>query len=100
MRRAGWCAATSAELAPRHPEKVLTVRRDFAERREAEHLALIEACEFCDRPENRGRVIETLARRQYVDAPLEALRMSMSGSFDFGHGRVEKEADFHVFSRN
>jgi ABC-type nitrate/sulfonate/bicarbonate transport system substrate-binding protein len=35
MRRAGWCVATSAELAPLHPEKVLIVRRDFAEEREA-----------------------------------------------------------------
>src|SRR6266850_6607819 len=29
--RAGWCVTTSAELDPGHPEKVLMVRRDFAE---------------------------------------------------------------------
>jgi len=68
MRRAGWCAATSAELAPLDPEKVLMVRRNFAEERETEHLALIEACDFCDRPENRERVMETLAQPQYLDA--------------------------------
>jgi ABC-type nitrate/sulfonate/bicarbonate transport system substrate-binding protein len=104
MRRAGWCVATSAELAPRHPEKVLMVRRDFAESRAAEHLALIaallEACAFCDRPENRERIIETLAQPAYVDAPIHALRMSMNGTFDYGHGRVEKDSDFHVFARH
>ena len=104
MRRTGWCVTTSAEIAPLHPEKVLMVRRDFAEERESEHLrlvaALIEACEFCDRPENRERVIETLASPQYVNAPIQALRMSMTGSFDYGHGRVEKDPDFHVFSRH
>jgi ABC-type nitrate/sulfonate/bicarbonate transport system substrate-binding protein len=104
MRRAGWCVATSAELAPLHPEKVLMVRRDFAEERESEHLALIaaliEACEFCDRPENRERVMEALAQPEYVDAPIRALRMSMNGTFDFGHGRIEKDAYFNVFSRH
>jgi ABC-type nitrate/sulfonate/bicarbonate transport system substrate-binding protein len=104
MRRTGWCIATSVEIAPFHPEKVLMVRRDFAEERESEHLrliaALIEACAFCDRPQNRDRVIETLASPQYVNAPIQALRMSMIGTFDYGHGRIEKDADFHVFSRH
>jgi ABC-type nitrate/sulfonate/bicarbonate transport system substrate-binding protein len=104
LRRAGWCVATSAELAPLHPEKVLLVRRDFAEEREADHLALvaalIEACEFCDRPENRERVMESLAQPEYLDAPISALRMSMNGTFDFGCGRIEKDKDFHIFSRH
>jgi len=103
MNRAGWCVATSAELSPRHPEKVLMVRNDFAESRAAEHIALIaaliEACEFCDQPENRERIIETLAQPAYVDAPIHALRMSMNGTFNFGQGRVEKDSDFHVFAR-
>ncbi len=103
LRRTGWCVATSAELAPRHPEKVLMVRADFAEDRAEEHLALIaallEACAFCDRPENRERIMETLAQPAYLDAPIHALRMSLSGTFNFGHGRVEKDRDFQIFSR-
>jgi ABC-type nitrate/sulfonate/bicarbonate transport system substrate-binding protein len=99
---AGWCVATSEEIAPGHPEKVLMVRRDFAERSEREHLALIaaltESCRFCARPENRERVIEVIAQSQFVGAPIEALRMGMGGSFNYGHGRVEKHPAFHVFS--
>jgi ABC-type nitrate/sulfonate/bicarbonate transport system substrate-binding protein len=98
----GWCVATSEELAPEHPEKVLMVRREFAEKREPEHLALIaalfEACEFCARPENRERVMETLAQPKYVGAPIQALRMSLGGSFDYGNGRVEKQSQFHIFA--
>jgi ABC-type nitrate/sulfonate/bicarbonate transport system substrate-binding protein len=79
------------------------VRSQFAADREPEHLALIaaliEACAFCDRPEHRERVIETLAQPEYLDAPIHALRMSMCGSFDFGHGRIEKDRDFHIFAR-
>lgn len=99
---AGWCAATSEDLAPRHPEKVLMVRRQFAERSEAEHLALIaallESCRFCARPENRERIIEVMAQPQFVGAPIEALRMGMGGTFNFGHGRIEKHPTFHIFS--
>ena len=101
--KSGWCVAISPELAPGHPEKVLMVRKDFAERAEAEHLALIaalvEACRFCDRPENRERITETLAQSHYVNVPIRALQMSLGGSFDFGNGRVEKVPNFHIFSR-
>jgi ABC-type nitrate/sulfonate/bicarbonate transport system substrate-binding protein len=103
MTKVGWCVAISPELAPGHPEKVLMVRRDFAERQKEEHLALIaaliESCRFCDRPENRERLTETLAESQYVNTPIRALQMSLEGTFDFGNGRVEKVADFHIFAR-
>lgn len=104
MNRAGFVVATSSELASRHPEKVLMVRRDFAEQREREHLAMIaallEACSFCDVQENRERIMETLAEPQYLNAPIQALRASMTDSFDFGNGRVENGFDFHIFSRD
>jgi ABC-type nitrate/sulfonate/bicarbonate transport system substrate-binding protein len=102
LTKSGWCVATSEEIAPRHPEKVLMVRRAFADRSEREHHALIaallEACAFCARPENRERLMETLAEEQYVGAPIQALRMGMAGTFDYGNGRVEKHSSFHVFS--
>jgi ABC-type nitrate/sulfonate/bicarbonate transport system substrate-binding protein len=102
LSRTGWCVATSDELAPGHPEKALMVRRDFAERSEREHLALIaaliESCRFCARPENRERIIETLAQTHIVGAPIQALRMGMAGTFDYGHGRIEKHSSFHIFS--
>lgn len=102
LSKTGWCVATSDEIAPRHPEKVLMVRRDFAERSSREHLALIaallEACEFCARPENRERLMEILAQPEYVNAPIQALRMGMAGTFDYGNGRIEKHSSFHLFA--
>ena len=99
--KAGWCAATSAELQPGHPEKVLMVRRAFAESRAEEHLALVaallEACEFCEAPENRDELIALLARPEYVAAPVEALRHGFDGSFDFGNGNVRTVRGFSVF---
>lgn len=101
LSRSGWIAATSSELEPQHPEKVLMVRRDFAERRQDEHLALIaaliESCRFCDAPQNRERVIETLAEVEFINAPIQAVRMSLGGTFDYGNGRIEKTGGQHIF---
>src|SRR5207244_1486446 len=48
----GWCVGWSAALAPDEPEKVLMVRRTFAEKYPAQHAALVaalaEACAWCD----------------------------------------------------
>jgi len=99
--RAGWCVAASAELAPGHPEKVLMVRRDFAERRADQHLALVaalsEGCAFCDEPGNREEIIATLARPDRVNVPAAALRRGFGGEFDFGHGEIRPVTDFNVF---
>jgi ABC-type nitrate/sulfonate/bicarbonate transport system substrate-binding protein len=104
MTRTGYPVATSADVASLHPEKVLMVRASFAETQAAEHLALVsavrEACAFCDSPQNRERVAETLAEPEFLNAPIESLRMSLRGTFDFGGGRVEKMPDFHVFARH
>jgi ABC-type nitrate/sulfonate/bicarbonate transport system substrate-binding protein len=100
--RIGWCIAVSAELEPNHPEKVLMVRRDFAEQRVEEHgaliAALLDACEFLSAPENRERVIATLARPEYVGTTAAALRTGISGNFDFGRGGgIRVIPDFNIF---
>jgi two-component system, oxyanion-binding sensor len=79
----GMCVATSAGLAPLHPERVLMVRQSFAIGRADEHermvAALLEACAFCDRPENREHLAELLAHPQYVNAPAECIRAGLPG---------------------
>ena len=102
--RAGWCVAVSAELAPGHPEKVLMVRRDFAEKRAEEHIALLaallDACAFCDEPQNHAQLSATLARPEYVGVAESALSRGIGGEFDFGDGRVRAVRDFTMFHRH
>ncbi|MGO8701739.1 MAG: CmpA/NrtA family ABC transporter substrate-binding protein [Limisphaerales bacterium] len=101
--QAGWCAAASAELDPGHPEKVLMVRREFAEKRADEHLALLaalqDACEYCAAVDNHAEIIATLARPEYLHASPAVLRPGLSGPFDFGQGNVRAVQDFCVFHR-
>jgi ABC-type nitrate/sulfonate/bicarbonate transport system substrate-binding protein len=104
LQRAGWVVSTSNTIAPQHPEKVLMVRSVFAESRRVEHLSLIaalqEACFFCDQPQNREQIVETLAQQRYVNTSANALRRSLCGPFELGKGRVESMPDFHIFARH
>jgi ABC-type nitrate/sulfonate/bicarbonate transport system substrate-binding protein len=98
----GWCPAWSAMLSPGHLEKVLLVRADFAQRRAAEHGALIAAlaaaAAWCDEPHHRGQLAEMLASPVYLNLPAKVIAPALLGRFDCGQGRVERVPDFHVFS--
>lgn len=102
--RIGWCVAASSQLAPGHPEKVLLVRREFAEKRAPEHLALIaalvEACEYCDRAENAGEVMSILARREYLNISRSLLELRLGDRLDSGHDKVRALKDFQIFHRD
>lgn len=99
--RAGWCVATSAELDRGHPEKVLMVRREFAESHSEEHVllvgALLEACRFCSEPENHERIIATLSRPEYVGVPRDVLRRGVTGRLDLGREDIHEVSDFCIF---
>ena len=102
--KAGVCVATSAEIAPLHPDKVLMVRKEFAEGRADEHerliAALIQACAFCDKPQNRRAISDCLAHSQYVDAPQDCIRAGLTGPFIMGNGCIRSSEDFHIFHRD
>lgn len=102
--RVGWIAATSSELDPLHPEKVLMVRQDFAGERSQEHIALVaallEACEFCDQPENHAQITETLARPQFVGVSEALLSRGIDGEIDFGHNNERTVREFCMFHRD
>jgi ABC-type nitrate/sulfonate/bicarbonate transport system substrate-binding protein len=102
--RAGWIVATSSELDALHPEKILMVRADFAAKRSEEHVALVatllEACEFCDQPENHAQIISTLARPGFVGVSETALRHGIEGTIDFGHDLGRTLRDFCIFHRD
>jgi|KBSSwiStaDraftv2_1062776.scaffolds.fasta_scaffold309482_2 ABC-type nitrate/sulfonate/bicarbonate transport system substrate-binding protein len=100
----GCCVATSAELAPLHPEKVLVVRRDFARERAEEHLrlsaALIESCRFCDVPKNWGVIRNALTHFNYVNAPMETLISELGVPFNLGLSTVTGFHQFAMFHRH
>lgn len=100
----GMCVATSADLAPLHPEKVLMVRQSFAAGRAEEHerlvAALLEACAFCDQPQNRSTLSQMLAHPHYVNAPAECVKAGLVGPFNSGDSRIQGLLELTVFHRH
>lgn len=98
----GWIAATAAEIEPRHPEKILLVLQEFAERREEEHLrmlsALIEASMFCDTPEHRPELVRMLAQSKYLDIEPGVLKNALVGPLATGHGPCPVD-EFIIYHR-
>jgi ABC-type nitrate/sulfonate/bicarbonate transport system substrate-binding protein len=102
--KAGMTLSTSAELAPLHPEKILLVREDFATERSHEHelliAALLEACAFCDEPQNRQALCEILCRSEYVDAPSECLAPGLFGENQLRDNRIRSLHGLNIFHRH
>jgi nitrate/nitrite transport system substrate-binding protein len=95
---------TDYEIWNNHPEKVFGVTLDWAERYPNTHkavlMALIEAAQWIDQPDNRAEVAEILAREEYVNAAPEVVSLSMGGAFRFGTDEAPVAMpDFNVFHR-
>ncbi len=102
-RGIGWIAATSEQLAPGHPEKVLLTTEDFIERHADEFAAITaalkEACAFCDVPENREEVVRILADSGYFAGNEQILGRSLVGPLDLGTEKSAAVGSFHIFHR-
>ncbi|MFM7635960.1 MAG: nitrate ABC transporter ATP-binding protein [Cyanobacteriota bacterium] len=87
----GTVIATDTELWNGHSEKVLGVRQEWAtaypRTHEALVLALLEACRWCDQPENRQELSEMLASPEFVGADPATLSPALVGPFDRGLGQ-------------
>ncbi|MEM8920642.1 MAG: CmpA/NrtA family ABC transporter substrate-binding protein [Pseudomonadota bacterium] len=95
---------TSSEIWSNSPEKVLGVRKDWAERYPNTHQALLrallEAAAWVDKPENRIAAAQIAAKPQYVGAPFDEIVGSLTGENrqTAGDARVDMP-DFNVFYR-
>jgi len=100
---AGWIAATSRDINPGQPEKVLLVLEDFAEQHPDEHLAmvaaLIEASIFCELPANRPDLVRMLSHSRYLDVPPAVLEPSLLGPLQTTTGSQEVD-DFITYHRS
>lgn len=95
---------TSYDIWNNHPEKVFAVTRHWAEAHPNAHqallVALLEAAAWLDRSENRVEACALLSPGRYVNAPVDVLRMSMAGTFQFAADEPPaSRPDFNVFHR-
>jgi nitrate/nitrite transport system substrate-binding protein len=92
----GFTVATSQEIWPDHPEKVLATTRRFAEEQphkaRALTMALLEASRFVDQQANRPAIARLLARPEYIDTDSAVIEPRFLGHYDDGHGRVWEDS--------
>lgn len=95
---------TSYEIWNNNPEKVLGVNLEWADRYPNTHkaviMALLEAAQWMDQPENRLEVVKLISKPSYIDVPEEVVKMSMMGTFQYSQGEAPRPLpDFNVFFR-
>ena len=102
---AGSALVTNYDIWNNNPEKVLQARADFIEKNpettKAVMRAVLKAQIWLDESwENREEAIKFLAQDNYVKAPINVLRKSMSGTFLYTKDVDSANPMFNVFANN
>ena len=91
-QKIGYTALTTGELWNNHPEKALGMRASWVEKNpraaKALLMAVMEAQQWCDRPENKAELATIVAKRQWINVPVADVAPRMAGNFNYGTGRV------------
>ncbi|QCR35874.1 CmpA/NrtA family ABC transporter substrate-binding protein [Nissabacter sp. SGAir0207] len=95
--RIGFTAATSQQIWPDHPEKVLGCRdewvRDHPNSARALTTAVLEAARWIDAsPANRQETAQVLTARAYINTRLALIAGRMQGEYENGLGQRWQEA--------
>lgn len=84
----GFTFAHGSELWRGHPDRVLAVMEEFIERYPRTYrslvLAMVEACRWCDRPENREPLAELVSARAFTGANARFTRAALVSDYDYG----------------
>ncbi len=98
----GFVVATDLELWEDHMSQVLGMREDWAEAHPNTSVAmvkaLIEACRYCDMPENREEVAQLIAAPNYLNLPVELIRPGLVTAYNKGtEAKPEMLSHFNRF---
>jgi len=84
----GYTAITTGELWNKHPEKSFGMRAAYVDKyptaAKALLMAVMEAQQWCEKPENHDEVAAICAKRQWINCPVEDVTDRVKGKFDYG----------------
>ncbi len=93
----GYTACTTGEIWKKHPEKVLGLRADFIEKNpnatRALVAAVIEAQQWCEKPENKDEMAAIVGTRAWFNVPVADIIGRIKGDINYGNGRVAAGTD-------
>jgi nitrate/nitrite transport system substrate-binding protein len=91
-QKAGYTALVTGQFWKDHPEKAFTMRKDWVDQnpKAAKALlqAVLEAQQWCDKPENVQEMCEIVSQDKWFKVPVEDIIGRASGKIDFGTGEV------------
>ncbi|NNM74041.1 CmpA/NrtA family ABC transporter substrate-binding protein [Enterovirga aerilata] len=94
----GYTALTTGELWKDHPEKALGMRASFVDKNpraaKAILMAVMEAQQWADRPENRDELAQILGKRAWINIPPSDVAGRTKGTIDYGDGRKVENSPF------
>jgi nitrate/nitrite transport system substrate-binding protein len=84
----GYTAINTGELWNKHPEKSLGMRAAWVDKypnaAKALTMAVMEAQQWCDKTENKTELATIMAKRQWINCPVEDILDRTKGKFDYG----------------
>jgi nitrate/nitrite transport system substrate-binding protein len=87
----GYTALVTGELWKDHPEKAFAMRSDWVDKNpkaaKALLMAVLEAQQWCDKPENHQEMCTIIAGPKWFDVKVEDILPRTSGTIDYGDGR-------------
>ena len=104
FKKIGVPVTTNSDIWKNKPEKVFGVTKKWGETNPKTWIAvtkaLIRAGHWLDASwENRDEAAKILSQPNYVGAPYEVIKNSMTGTFEFEQGDKREMKDFNVFFR-
>lgn len=101
QERAGFTVATSQDIWPDHPEKVLACGREFADRRpdqaRALVMAVLEAARHLDTSRGRSEGARLLAGPDYINVPVDLIEDRLRGQYLGGLGSAWQDSHAMAF---
>ncbi|ELR98928.1 CmpA/NrtA family ABC transporter substrate-binding protein [Gloeocapsa sp. PCC 73106] len=101
----GFTFVQGREIWQGHPDRLLAVQESFIEKYPKTYRslvkAMIEACQYCSKPENREEVAEIISQRTFTGASIEYTRPGIVGEYNYGgfddQKRIVKSLDTTIF---
>ncbi|WP_333367656.1 CmpA/NrtA family ABC transporter substrate-binding protein [Microcoleus sp. AT3-D2] len=89
----GFMSALTGQIWKGHPEEYLAIRSDWVDKHpkatEALLAGLIEAQQWCDKPENRPELVAITSGRNYFDISPQFLTPPYEGKYMMGDGQPD-----------
>ncbi|MFM9850872.1 MAG: CmpA/NrtA family ABC transporter substrate-binding protein [Hyphomicrobiaceae bacterium] len=96
----GFTACTTGEIWFKHPEKALGMRAEWVDKHpqaaKALLMAVMEAQQWCEKPENKQELAEIVGKRQWFNVPVPDIIGRLKGDVNYGNGRVEKDTKHYM----